>query len=52
MRQAHEALLKYVNAPKMPSTFNDLVGALQTFEQNALEVAKEVEQVRQIGKGK
>jgi len=52
MRQAHEALLKYANAPKTPSTFNDLVGALHTFDQNAQEVAKEVEQIRQIGKGK
>ena len=52
MRQAHDALVKYANAPRTPQNFNDLISALQTFDQNAQEVAKDIEQIRQATKGK
>ena len=51
MRQAHDALVKYANAPRTPQNFNDLLGALQSFDQNAQEAAKEIKQIRQATKG-
>jgi hypothetical protein len=52
MRQALEALVTYANAPKTPQNFSDLVAALDTFSQNAQEIANEVQQIRQVTKGK
>jgi hypothetical protein len=52
MRQAHDALVKYANAPRTPQNFDELVVALQTFDQSAQEVGKEVELIRQATKGK
>ena len=51
MRQAHEALIKYANAPRTPGNMNALLATLQAFEQNAQQVSKQVEQIRQATKG-
>ncbi len=51
MRQAHQALINYANAPRTPGNINELLAALQTFDQNAQQVSKQVEQMRQATRG-
>jgi hypothetical protein len=51
IRQAHNALIKYANAPRTPGNINELVSTLQALDENAQLVQKEVEQIRQATKG-
>jgi hypothetical protein len=51
MRQAHDALIKYANAPRTPGNMNELVSTLQALDEHAQLVQKEVEQIRQATKG-
>jgi hypothetical protein len=52
MREAHEALINYANSPRTPENFNDLIIALQTFDQNAQEIGKQIQLIQQATKGK
>jgi hypothetical protein len=51
IRQAHDALIKYANAPRTPGNMNELLNTLQALDENAQLVQKEVEQIRQATKG-
>jgi prefoldin subunit 5 len=51
MRRAHEALIKYANAPRTPENMSQLVSTLQALDSHAQLVQKEVEQIRQATKG-
>jgi hypothetical protein len=51
IRQAHDALIKYANAPPTPANLNQLVTTLQALDEHAQLVQKEVEQIRQATKG-
>ena len=52
IRQAHDALVKYANAPGTPGNFADLITALQALDQSAQDVAKQIDLIRQIQKGR
>ncbi len=50
MSEAHESLVKYAGSPKTPQSFAELLAALETFRNQAQEVADAVKQIRDLRK--